>query len=570
MIRISQTMRHLRRFLSKHRRVLRDAGFGVAGFALLTVLIQIFYPSGRLLPSVEVQGMKLGNQSVAGAQKELDKKYQTASVTVQAGSKKIHAPLAQIGVDIDQAATIRDAASYPLWQRFIPFSSLVIMTERDTTVRMRYDDERLKYFAEQVAKDAYVAPVNATVKVTLGKATLVPAKPSQEFPADKTVKTFRETAFAPKTTLKLKAVNKPAERTDEEVKGVLSEAQKAADKPVDVTLENERLVADSATIGSWLDFAEDTGGNLQLTLKTDAVQKYLEQIQTKIYKAPGTTKIKLVDGKEVERTTGVTGRGIDMPKAIELLGAAIRSDNRTVTVPVVDLAPKVVYERTLSNTDAGLAALLNDIVKAKGNYGIAVMELGGRSGKANGNKQYTAASTYKLFVAYAVFKEIDAGTMHWTDGVVNGMNVEQCFDAMIVKSDNPCAKTLGDNIGWGKIDGQMDGLGLTSTNVASGNMLTTASDLALFLYKLENGTLVSSTHRARLLDAMKRQIYRSGIPAGTGVSVADKVGFIDGLLHDAGIVYGPKRSYVLVIMSNGSSWSQLADAAKQVHNFLKQ
>ena len=53
---------------------------------------------------------------------------------------------------------------------------------------------------------------------------------------------------------------------------------------------------------------------------------------------------------------------------------------------------------------------------------------------------------------------------------------------------------------------------------------------------------------------MKRQQYRSGIPAGIGGNgtVADKVGFRDSYLHDAGIVYSGKGDYAFVIMTSGS------------------
>jgi len=234
-------------------------------------------------------------------------------------------------------------------------------------------------------------------------------------------------------------------------------------------------------------------------------------------------------------------------------------------VPIVDLPPKLTYVRTYSNGDAGLTALLGDLARSR-NIGISVMELGGRSGNVNGDKKFVAASTYKLFVAYAVFKEIEAGRMSW-GSAINGSTVERCFDAMIVKSDNPCAKALGDRIGWQNIENQMRGLGLNNTELSPA-LYTTAKDLSLFLYRLENGTLVSAADKSRLVDAMKRQIYRSGIPAGTGLTVADKVGFIDSYIHDAGIVYSARGPYVLVIMTSGSSWSAIADAARQINNFL--
>lgn len=68
----------------------------------------------------------------------------------------------------------------------------------------------------------------------------------------------------------------------------------------------------------------------------------------------------------------------------------------------------------------------------------------------------------------------------------------------------------------------------------------------------------------RLISAMTANVYRKGIPAGANGTVADKVGFMDALLHDAAIVYSPSGTYVLVIMSDGSSWATIADLSSQV------
>jgi beta-lactamase class A len=85
------------------------------------------------------------------------------------------------------------------------------------------------------------------------------------------------------------------------------------------------------------------------------------------------------------------------------------------------------------------------------------------------------------------------------------------------------------------------------------------------LQKLETNQLgLSEPSRARLLDVMKRQVYRNGVPAGVNGVVADKVGFLDGILNDAAIVYSPKGVYVISIMSNGSSWGAIASVARAI------
>lgn len=122
---------------------------------------------------------------------------------------------------------------------------------------------------------------------------------------------------------------------------------------------------------------------------------------------------------------------------------------------------------------------------------------------------------------------------------------------------------MGTRIDWANLNNQLKAIGLTCTNISTA-WYSCANDEALFLQKLETGQLLTGGAKARLLDAMKRQVFRSGIPKGTGVVVADKVGFLEGYLHDAAVVYAPKGTYILTIMSKNSSWANIADAAQRI------
>lgn len=560
--------RRLRRWLWINSRVIRHTFYGVGILLLVVIVAQIFYPTNRLLPFTEIGSNRFGGQSVSAASKELEKKFEKAKILVKTDKKTFDVSLQEIGVDIASLSSVKKAAAYSFWQRLIPFSSLYIMTSRHTPVVVEFDEDRLKYFAEQVQKESFVPAVNASIAVADSKVVLVPAQPSKEYPADVVVGAIKGTTFAPVTYVSVSPKTAPAERTNSEVKEVLSDAQRAVNTPLTLKIDAEVVTVDKKTIGSWLVFTEDpTTKKLQVGLQHDVVTKYLQGIQSKIYKAPGTTRVQLIDGREVSRQTGEAGRGVDVGSTIALLDTALKKGQQlTLTVPIAAIPAKVVFDKQYSNTDAGLNAMLADLAGSKG-FGISIMELGGRSASVNGNKRFTAASTYKLYVAYAVFKEIEAGKMQWADQIVGGRSAEACFDAMIVRSDNPCAKAFGDKIGWQAIEDMMRGLGLASTEL-SPSLLTTSSDLALFLYKLENGSLLAPADKGRLIEAMKRQIYRSGIPAGTGAPVANKPGFIESYIHDAGIVYGPRGPYVLVIMTSGSSWGAIADTAKQIHTFL--
>ncbi len=195
-----------------------------------------------------------------------------------------------------------------------------------------------------------------------------------------------------------------------------------------------------------------------------------------------------------------------------------------------------------------------------GVYGISMIELGGKGRRAdyNGNKQFVTASTYKLFAAYTLLKQIDEGKRDWATNA-------DCFNKMISLSDNVCAEAFLKTLGLSTITNDIHAVGLSnSTFMKSGGPFTTANDLSLMLGMIATGQNYSTINQQRLIGAMKANVYRRGIPSGVNGAVADKVGFMNGLLHDAAIVYSPSGTYVLAIMTDGSSWANIAELARQL------
>jgi beta-lactamase class A len=534
----------------------------------VSVLFQLAYPAGRTLPFVRAQGLAVGGITRSEVTQRLEASFAKATVHLKTDAKTIRTTMAETGADVDTAATARAAADYPFGLRFIPFSSVVLMATRDTPTIMQYDDERVDAYATRIEKEAFAPAVNATVQVKQGEATVAPATPQKSYPARMIRTLVRATHFAPQTTLTPQPETKAPTRANRDVADVLQMAQKAVATPLTLDVAGVKTVVDRPTIGSWLHFPEDaTTKELTMAVQPAALRAYFEKHQPAAYAPAGTTKVQVIDGREVGRTVGATGKGIDADKAAGVLEAALKKGSKvTVSLPIATIAPQVVYERSYSNSDAGLKAVVD---AAAGSYGVAVMEMGGRSANTNGSKQFVSASTYKLYIAYAVAKEVEAGRMRWDDPF-NGQTVASCFDKMIVVSDNACPKAFGARFGWQAVEDMMHGLGLSSATQLSPANYTTANDLALFLYKLQNGSLLSADSTNRLTDAMKRQSYtRAGIPAGAkGSAVADKVGDVDGYKHDAAIVYGPKGPYVLIVMTSGGSWAGIAAVTSQIHAYL--
>ena len=164
-------------------------------------------------------------------------------------------------------------------------------------------------------------------------------------------------------------------------------------------------------------------------------------------------------------------------------------------------------------------------------------------------------------------RRIDSGELAWTSSI-NGTTVEACFEKMIVVSDNACPQAFLARYGFSTVQAEARAIGAAQASFSPGNMRVSSQSLGVLLEKLHNGTLVSPDSRSRVLGLMRRQIFRKGIPAGTSYPVADKVGFLNALLHDAGVIETPQGNYVVVIMSDKSSWGRIAELTRMIASTL--
>ena len=239
-------------------------------------------------------------------------------------------------------------------------------------------------------------------------------------------------------------------------------------------------------------------------------------------------------------------------------------NNPVVDEPVVAVKPH--YEGISSAMIS--ESLAQYIQSLNGTYSLSMVELSGqqRSVSYDDKKVSISASTYKLYVAYSVLKRIENGLWHWSDGLLESRDMSTCFDDMIVDSDNDCAEAFLNRIERVAINTEAHSIGCIDTLFSDWDYAkTTASDLALFLVKLETGQILDQqSSRDRLIDDMKRNIFRDGIPAGTSSLVADKTGVIDDVLNDVAIIYSPTGTYVLTIMTDNSSWGTIADLTSKI------
>jgi beta-lactamase class A len=242
--------------------------------------------------------------------------------------------------------------------------------------------------------------------------------------------------------------------------------------------------------------------------------------------------------------------------------------------PAASAAPAAAPQKS------GLQQILDDFVAANGDkFGIVVKDMkSGETAAINPSRQITSASLYKLFVAQRIYQRIDLGQLDYGQaaGGGTGRTIEGCLRVMINVSDNACGRALGTLLGWGAQDAALRAEGYKETSLRTPQQ-TSAEDVAMLFDRLYSGTLVSPPSSQRFMDLLKDQRVNNRLPQGlpAGTVIVHKTGDLDGVVHDAGIVYGPKTDYIVVVTSGpwstpGNAPAMFADLSAKLWHYFEQ
>ena len=548
----------------------------IGGLVMLAVVVvQLFYPSDRTLPFTKVADIEVGSLTKRQAIEYLFDSYSSVPLTIDIAGTTIKSTTDKAGVLVDFQKAADAAARYPWWQRLIPFSlfykSQVINARPEITV----DEQLAKQFMQTVKEKCDKKAREAAVAIDKGKVTLQKGEDGRSC-SESAIKKGLGSALlrhgAAQVTITTD-VQHPAKSTAV-AEGQFNEARAMIANGLTVVVGDQRTAVSSEVLASWVRFADDPAqGTYAVTLDDAAMRGYLQTLKQNVYVAAVATDVHTTDGVETRREYGRAGRDIDYDQTIAQIKQALADRKaKVVTAKIQTIEPALNYLHNYSQSQQGLERLLADIVAKKGNYGVSVTELSGmgRMASVNGDRKYVTASTYKLFVAYMVLKDLEVGGLKWEDVITGGLNVKQCFEEMIVQSANRCALAYIKRYGADNIVAKMHELGFASVEHNT-TWWATPNDLALYMKKLERGQLLEGESREFLLGLLKRQVWRYGIPTGIrNVTIADKVGFLEDYIHDIAIVYGPKGTYILGIMTKGGSYGGMADVARQVHRYMIQ
>jgi beta-lactamase class A len=255
-----------------------------------------------------------------------------------------------------------------------------------------------------------------------------------------------------------------------------------------------------------------------------------------------------------------------------------------------DIATLIQPEKPTPFLDPSLQAEIGKKAIAPGTVSVSIRNITtGAQADVNGDEVLPAASLFKLPVLIEVIKQyrlrnfsLDDPVLirqdQWTDGsgvlqarVGERFPVRELLRLMVAESDNIAALALVDLVGVENINRTMQSIGLEWTKVQDrrANRLlhvTTARDMGMLLEVLASGRLVdreTSEEAIRLLELKQAQNWLDDrLPWYP--RIAHKWGELPSIRHDAGILFTPRNTFVVVVMTQGADVASSSDVISSV------
>lgn len=240
---------------------------------------------------------------------------------------------------------------------------------------------------------------------------------------------------------------------------------------------------------------------------------------------------------------------------------------------------------------------VNEVVsQRKGEYAVFYKDLKtGDEYTLHAQKEFQAASLYKLWIMGETFRQIDAGKIKKEDILkesVENLNkkfniasesaekkegdvelsVEDALEQMIIVSDNYAALLLSAKLRLSNVTDFLKTYGLTSSSIGV-PPATTVYDTGKFFEKLYTGEIVGQIYSKEMLAILQRQRLNDRLPKYLpgGVFVAHKTGELGVFKHDGGIVYAPTGPYILVVFSKSDDPSYASETiailSKEIYTY---
>ncbi len=249
---------------------------------------------------------------------------------------------------------------------------------------------------------------------------------------------------------------------------------------------------------------------------------------------------------------------------------------------LLDLSVKQFYQTTVEIKEyekrfefpIDFRKKIEGLLPKKGVWGIFIKDLNtGSVFSINENLSFPAASLYKVIVVLALYqkaeeKEVDLKQIVElkSQEVVDENSIKPGFytleklaELSLKHSDNNAPNALIRFLGFKEVEKFKNELGLIHTDLRKN--FTTPFDMGILFSKIRD--------YPQLIDFLTKTAFEDRIPfyLPEEIKVAHKIGTLNGVYHDAGIIFG-KTPFILIILSKGSEKEKAIESIRNISKYV--
>jgi hypothetical protein len=480
---VARKIEKWKQYLKKHRRrIAAWTVFYVAAVAALLIVVQVAWPYNRFLPFQKIDGFAVGLKTYDEASAALTKAYNSHEVDLTVTGRTVgKTTVKDIGVKVDVAREI-DAAKMSLRERFIPGMIFYKMFSAVATPpKVALDTPTTAaYLDRNYATICTISPVNATLTVSDNRLKLTNDEPGLLCDEKKFLGNILadNLTLAHPLTVKMDGKAISALVTAASLQSLYDTTRSQLTRGVVFDVSNGQSVAARyLDVVHWLNIETDVFGGVKVSYSDDKIRDYLtSNVAPLVAQQPGITVVNELNGVEISRKLGTTGRELDYDAEIAAVKDYLANNTESgkkLAVATLTAAPSVQYKRSFSKNAGGFAALFSNRL-AGSEHSLVVDDqdlLRGWSDAVNADTTFSSKLAGRLIVPYLMAKTKYSNTAAATTASDYNTDVVKKFIA---------------DTGRSKIDQLTGELGGHTTLADDGTVTTSASDLASVLKMIKN------------------------------------------------------------------------------------
>ncbi|GHU07542.1 hypothetical protein FACS189431_2250 [Alphaproteobacteria bacterium] len=542
---IKKSLRRIARFCERYKKIVIPIAVVIA----IDLLVQIFYPSARLLPFTYLGGENFGLANKSEAIIQLDQAYNSADVEIFFdGNEKPYLQLkpVDIGLSVGNAKSVGQM-EYPWYMRIVPTSILWYgLIYSNVPPDIGFSESRLtRFIAMEFGDDCNIEPVNASLEMSGTSLRLIKASQGGICDIDDVHSAIAGLSF---DTPNHSAVRIEGEIIEPDVTN--SDAQELASSVGTKLLGNLSLSlgGDYGTVelpadelAGWLSF-EVVSKKLIVVIDSDKSSKFFEdKVAPIVSQAAGVSIVTSNNLTETTRENGAEGKMINIKETVARIADYLMDQRASVDVAIQSIEPTVEYARNFDPTSEGISSYIKYFAQThNGKFGVQLVEIdvNNRRASYDADRQFATSSAGRLVLGYEILSGQEQNL-----SVVSGDNYATCFNEVVRQYKLDCvngalfAKFRQDQ-GW---------LGLGGTTLGVNESRTTAGEIAWFLSSIYN-------YNIRFNNPVNRDVMLGSVVYAE---------------PDVRIVNVDGKSYILAILTEGVKSADVAELAKQIDDFIR-